>query len=166
MKAYLQDVKKDELVEAIIEKANNEDMPLKKDGWQFNWRKMSRIEGAQFYKLTTINKPEIVEGMLMLTLINGEIVYMNSIEVSPHNYGSGGKFENVAGSLLAFGCYKSFELGKKNYLGFLSFDSKTQLIELYQEQYGATYAMGQKMFFSPQAGKELMRKYLLIELDK
>lgn len=39
MKVFLQDVKNDKLVEAIIEKADRKDMPLKKDGWQFNWRK-------------------------------------------------------------------------------------------------------------------------------
>jgi len=51
-------------------------------------------------------------------------------------------------------------MGKGNYLGFLSFDSKTELIELYQNKYGATFAMGNKMFFDPEAGKKLMKKYL------
>lgn len=90
------------------------------------------------------------------------ILYMNAIEIAPHNYGTAGKLENVAGCLLAFACYKSFELGKGHYLGFLSFDSKTRLIELYEKKYGATMARGQKMFFSPAAGKKLMKKYLNI----
>ncbi|MCI4646749.1 hypothetical protein [Phaeodactylibacter sp.] len=61
MKVYLQDVEKDELVEAIIEKADNEDMPLKKDGWQFNWRKLSKIEGAQFVDLCFLRQSIIVK---------------------------------------------------------------------------------------------------------
>lgn len=68
--------------------------------------------------------------------------------------------------LLAFGCYKKFEEGKNYYLGYLSFESKTQLIELYQNKYGATFVMGQKIFFEPSAGKELMKKYLTIKLTE
>lgn len=166
MKVFLQDVKNNKSEEAIIEKANGTDMPLKKDGWQFTWRKLFQIEGALFYKLSTIENPDVVEGVIMLTLINEEMLFMNNIEVAPHNYGSKGTYDNVAGALLAFACYKSFELGREHYVGFLSFDSKTELIKLYQEKYGATLAMGQKMFFNPKAGKRLMRKYLMIELDK
>jgi hypothetical protein len=166
MKVYLQEVKSGNLVEAIISKALKADLPLRKDGWQFTWRKLGKVEGAQFYKLTTVESPDEVEGMLMLTLFNEEMLYMNNIEVAPHNFGSEGKYDHVAGSLIAFACYKSFELGKNYYMGFLSFDSKTRLIELYEKKYGATFAMGQKMFFDPEAGKKLMKRYLLIEFDQ
>lgn len=166
MKVYLTEVQSGELVEAIISKALNNEIPLRKNGWKFNWPQLSQTEGAEFYKLTKIDTPSEVEGMLMLSLMNEEMLFMNNIEVSPRNYGSKGKYENVAGSLLAFACYKSFELGKTYYLGYLSFDSKTELIELYQHKYGATFAMGQKMYFDPAAGKRLMKKYLRIEFGK
>jgi hypothetical protein len=65
--------------------------------------------------------------------------------------------------LLAFACYKSFELGRGHYVGFLSFESKTKLMKLYQEKYGAIAAMGQKMFFDPEGGKKLMRMYLKMD---
>ena len=164
MKVYLQEVESGEKVEAIISKALKKEMPLKKDAWQFTWKKLASTEGAEFYKLSKTETPEEVEGMLMLTLINEEILFMNNIEVAPHNYGSGGRYENVAGSLIAFACHKSFELGKNYYLGYLSFESKTQLIKLYGEKYGARLVMGQKMFIDPSAAKELMKKYLLIEI--
>ena len=164
MKILLHEVNSGELIEGLISKASKKDLPARKDGWQFTWKKLGKVEGAEFYKLTTIRNPENIEGMLMLTLMNEEMLYMNNIEVAPHNYGSSGKFSNVAGGLLAFACYKSFDQGKNSYLGYLSFDSKTQLIELYQDKYGATFAMGQKMYFDPEAGKELMKKYLSIEL--
>lgn len=166
MKVYLNEVSSGEQVEAIISVALKKDFPLKKDGWQFTWRKLGKTEGADFYKLTRTETPDEVEGMLMLTLIDEEMLYMNNIEVAPHNYGSSGKYENIAGSLIAFACYKSFEQGANYYVGFLSFESKTKLIELYQNKYGATYAMGQKMFFDPYAGKELMKKFLLLELNE
>ena len=164
MKVYLQEVESGEKVEATITKALKKEMPLKKDGWQFRWKKLKDTEGAEFYKLTKVDNPKEVEGILMLTLINEEMLFMNNIEVAPHNYGSKGKYKNVAGSLIAFACYKSFELGKNYYVGYLSFESKTKLVELYQDKYGATFAMGNKMFFDPQAGQELMKKYLMIEI--
>lgn len=42
-------------------------------------------------------------------------------------------------------------------------DSKTNLIELYEKKYGATHAIGQKMFFDPVAGKNLMEAYLKVQ---
>ncbi|MEM7572699.1 MAG: hypothetical protein AAF433_07355 [Bacteroidota bacterium] len=166
MRLNLKEVKSGEVIEALITEASKSDLPSKKDGWQFRWKKLGKTEGAQFYKLVTVEDPEVVEGMLMLTLINEEILYMNNIEVAPHNYGKDGKYDNIAGGLIAFGCYKSFEQGRNYYLGYLSFDSKTQLIELYQNKCGATFAMGQKMFFDPSAGKQLMQKYLTIKLGE
>lgn len=163
MKVLLKNVKTNEIEAAIIELAGKGDMPLRKDGWQFTWRKLYETEGALFYKLFTTNSPNQIEGIIMLSLLNDEMLYMNNVEVAPGNFGASGIYANVAGSLLAFGCYKSFELGKGNYLGFLAFDSKTELIELYQEKYGATLATGQKMFFTPDAGRKLIEKYLNIE---
>ena len=164
MKVSLREVESGELIEALITKARTSDLPSKRNGWQFTWKKLGKTEGAEFYKLSTVRDPDTVEGMLMLTLINEEMLYMNNIEVAPHNYGRDGKYDNVAGGLIAFGCYKSFEHGKNYYLGYLSFDSKTQLIELYQNKYGATFAMGQKMFIDPESGKRLMRKFLTINI--
>ncbi len=164
MKAYLKEVYTGNDLEGVILDAIKEDMPLKKAGWKFTWTSLYKTEGASFFKLVLAQSPAQVEGMLMLTLINGEMLFMNNIEVAPHNYGVKGKYGNVAGCLLAFACKKSFEWGKGHYMGFLSFDSKTELIPLYEEKYGATYAMGHKMFFTPEAGRKLMREYLKIEL--
>ncbi len=166
MRVNLKEVESGELIEALITKAGKKELPLRRDGWQFTWKKLGKTEGADFYKLTTVEEPDVIEGMLMLTLINEEMLYMNNIEVAPHNFGKDGRYDNVAGGLLAFGCYKSFEQGKNYYLGYLSFESKTQLIELYQNKYGATFAMGQKMFFDPEAGKQLMKKYLTIKFGE
>ncbi|MCB9284725.1 MAG: hypothetical protein H6563_11670 [Lewinellaceae bacterium] len=162
MKADLLEVRTGNTVEAFISKAAKEDMPSRKDGWQFTWKKLYKTDGALFYRIAKIASPGKPEGLLMLTLINDEMLFMNDIEVAPHNFGSQGRYENAAGCLLAFACYKSFELGKGPYQGYLSFDSKTELIELYMEKYGATFAMGQKMFFDPAAGKKLMKQYLNI----
>jgi len=149
---------------AIISPANQKEMPLKKDDWQFNWRNLYKTDNAFFYKITLEETPEQVEGMLMLTLLFDEMVYMNNIEIAPHNYGSKGRFKNVAGCLIAYACRESFKKGRGNYVGFLSFDSKTVLIDLYQKKYGASIAMGQKMYIESEVGKQLARKYLNIEI--
>ena len=163
MKIILKNTKTDKEKEATISKILKKDLPLKKDGWQFNWRQLYKIEGAEIYKLSTEEKPKMIEGMLMLTIFNEEMVFMNNIEIAPHNYGSKGVYKEVAGCLIAFSCVESFERGKEGYNGFLSFDSKTKLIELYQNKYGAKIAMGNKMYFDPVAGKALMKKYLNID---
>lgn len=163
MKIQLKEANTFKVHQGQILKIGPKEMPLKKDGWRFSWKKLAMVEGAQFYKINRIDSPEIIEGVLMFTLINDEMLYMNNVEVAPHNYGNGGKYENVAGCLISFACMKSFELGRRNYLGFLSFESKTELIEFYQEKYGATWAMGQKMFIDPIAGRRLIGKYLNIK---
>jgi hypothetical protein len=165
MEIHLKEVSSGKLYEAQILESFPGEMPLKKDGWQFTWKKLAKIEGAQFYKITLKDSPSKLEGLLMITLINDEMLYMNNLELAPHNYGSKGKYENVAGCLIAFACKKSFELGRGNYLGFLSFDSKTELISLYEEKYGAIWAMGQKMFIDPGQGRKLMEKYLNIAAE-
>jgi len=147
-------------VSAQIEKATAKDMPLKKDDWQFAWRSLYKIEGAEFYKLVLTDSPIDIQGILMLTLMNDEMLYMNNIEIAPHNYGSKGRYEHVAGCLIAYSCLRSFVLGKNHYKGFLTFESKTALIPLYQEKYGAERALGQRMFISKEKGIELITKYL------
>jgi len=147
---------------AEINLITKKELPLKKDGWNFNWRQLSKIEGSSIYKIALDETSNKIEGVVMLTLYNDEMLFMNNIEVAPHNLGKGKKYDNVAGCLIAFACKESFKRGKGNYQGFLTFDSKTELIELYHHKYGATLAMGNKMFFDSEVGKKLMEKYLRI----
>lgn len=161
MKVQVKDTLSGKLVPAEIMDANFNDMPFKKDGWHFTWRELFRKQGAVFYKLVLDDSPQKIEGMIMLRLLDEGIVYMDCIEVAPHNYGSKGRYDLVAGCLIAYGCRLSFELGKASYNGYLLFESKTVLIEMYQNKYGATWAMmGQRMFFTPEAGIKLMELYL------
>ena len=144
-----------EIVEALFQ-----DMPMKKYGWQFTWRTLFNTEGAEFYKLTLKDKTSTVQGILMFSIMYEEMLYMNNIEIAPHNLGSEGQYDNVAGCLIAFACLKSFELGKNTYKGYLTFDSKTKLIPVYKEKYGAINSMGQRMFIDPMQGLQLIEKYL------
>ena len=162
MKVKLKDTQSGNLVTAEIKAVGFADMPLKKDGWQFNWRQLhAQKKNTRFFKLTLANTASTAEGMAMFTLLDIGLLYMDCIEVSHKNYGSKGRYVHVAGCLLAYGCYISRQYGEETYKGFLSFDSKTVLIELYVKKYGATHAGGQKLYFSDIAGNKLMATYLV-----
>jgi hypothetical protein len=85
---------------------------------------------------------------------------MDVIEIAPHNIGSSSKrFDYIAGCLVAFACRESFKI-EGDYKGFLTFTSKTNLINWYKTKYGATQALGQRMFIDDSIGLQLIEKYL------
>lgn len=51
MKIQLKDVETGKLYEGQILESFSNEMPLRKDGWQFTWRKLAKVEGAQFFKI-------------------------------------------------------------------------------------------------------------------
>ena len=163
MKILLSETKTDKKKPARISEVIRKELPLKKEGWKFNWKSLFNTEGAILCKISLEESPEKIEGMIMFTLLNEEMIFMNNIEIAPHNLGREGLYKDVAGSLIAFACKVSFEMGENAYRGFLSFDSKTELIGLYQKRYGAKLAMGHKMYIDPEGGQSLMAKYLKIE---
>ncbi len=166
MKVFILNTKTKEKEPATISKLKSTEIPLKKNGWNFNWKQLFKVEGANFYKIALKESPKKVEGLLMLTIFNEEMVFMNNLELAPYNIGKKKIYAEVAGCLLAFACRESIEKGVGHYNGFLSFESKTELIELYQNKYGAIWAMGHKMYFDPKGGKKLIKRYLSIDRKK
>ena len=63
---------------ALISAAKSIDLPLKKDGWQFSWRQLSKIKGVLLYRLTLLDSPRVVEGMIMLIVENDEMLSMKN----------------------------------------------------------------------------------------
>ncbi len=167
MKVSVKDTLSGNLVAAEIKSAGLADMPLKKDGWGFSWRELCREQAdGLFFKLSLTATPEKVEGIVKLSLTAFGMFSLDCIEVSPENYGSKGRYDWVAGCLLAYACRQSRQYGKEGYQGFLSFESKTVLIEFYVRKYGAKHIGGQKMYFDPEAGEILISTYLLGQKDK
>lgn len=105
-------------------------------------------------------KSEELQGLLKFSLINNEMIFLDNIEVAPHNYGSQGRYDLVIGSLLAYCSKQSMILGKNNYEGFVVFESKTNLIDFYKNKYGATYIGVNRMYISDESGQKLIEKYL------
>jgi hypothetical protein len=156
---FILDKIKNELVKAEIVLMNLQSIPLKKEGWNFNWRQYLKEKTGQAYILRTIESPQIIQGALFLK-VEHEMLIMEVLEIAPQNIGSENKrYDYVAGCLIAFACRESFKI-QGAYKGFLTFVSKTSLIKWYSEKYGAELALGQRMFIDWENGEKLIEKYL------
>lgn len=152
------DVLNNKKIKAEIILAEKANMPLKKDGWNFNWKQLIKNENTKSFLLRLFETPHTIEGVLQLR-IEGEMLIMDLVEIAPHNIGKNKRYDYVAGCLISFACKESFKI-EGNYKGYLTFVSKSNLIEWYSSQYGAKQALGQKMFIDPEKGVELINKYL------
>jgi hypothetical protein len=145
-------------IKADIILADNTKLPLKKDGWSFNWNQLSKNKRVTTYILKLMDTPQTIEGVLQVK-IEAEMFIMDLIEIAAHNIGSNKRYELVAGCLISFACRESFKI-EGDYKGYLTFIAKTGLIDWYASKYGAIQAMGQRMFITPQKGVQLQEKYL------
>lgn len=153
---YILDLINDELVGSEIVAADYKALPLKKDGWVFNWKQLAK-EG-DVYILRTLDSFE-VQGAICLR-IEYNMLVMDALELAPFDFGRTNKrFDYVTGCLIAFGCRESFKI-KGYYKGFLTFVSKTSLIQWYIDKYGAELALGQRMFIDWKNGEKLIEEYL------
>lgn len=155
MQVYIFDIKQNKYLTATIKTGNLKDMPAKKDGWHFNWRKEFKVRNTKTYVLKITDK---TEGVIQLKELNGMLI-MDLIEIAPHNAGKNKRFDFVAGCLIAFACRESIKL-ETNYRGFVSFVAKTKLIGWYKMKYGATQAIGQRMYIDDFQGQQLITEYL------
>ena len=134
-------------------------MPLKNDGWNFNWKVLFKKKDTKTFIIRLKANPESTQGTLHLKKQGGMLI-MDLVEIAPFNIGRKNKrYDYVAGCLIAFACRESFKL-ENNYRGFLTFESKTELIDWYIKKYNAKIAIGQKMYIEPDDGKNLIEKYL------
>lgn len=128
---------------------------MKKNEWVFNWHSEIKDSTKQVYKLTTINNPTIIHGLISLT-DKGDHIFMDLIESAKFNKGKNKLYRGVAGNLVAFGCKMAFEL---NYDGVVSFIAKTQLIPHYEQTLGAKLFGGNRMFIDTHEAFILTTKY-------
>ena len=127
----------------------------KKNGWNFEWKTELSDNSKEVFKLTIHNNPNIIQGLLSLTL-ESDHVYMHLLENAPFNIGQNKLYEGVAGNLVAHACKVSFQNG---YDGFVSFTAKTKLIEHYQKTFGAYTLGGHRMIIPTQSAQILIDKY-------
>jgi hypothetical protein len=129
---------------------------IKKLDWAFSWNTELKIPSNKVYKLTTLNNPTIIHGLICLT-DKQDHIFMPLIESAKFNKGSKKLYRGVAGNLVAFACKTSFE---KGYDGVVSFIAKTQLIEHYKTSLGAKiFAGGNRMFIDTKEAYSLVKQY-------
>ena len=128
---------------------------IMKSGWQFNWKQELANNSREVYKLTIVNNPDIIQGLISFT-IKSDHIYMDLIDSAPFNLGRNKIYEGVAGNLVAFACKVAFQRG---FDGFLSFTAKTKLIEHYEKTLGAYHFGSHLMILETKASSILVEKY-------
>jgi hypothetical protein len=115
-----------ELFNTEITRLRKEDLKsIKKPEWVFNWKLELLTFTNEVYKLSTINNPSIIQGLLSIE-DKSDHIFMHLIESSKFNKGKDKIYLGVPGNLVAFACKASLD---KGYDGYVAFDSKTALIE-------------------------------------
>lgn len=144
------------MFDTVIRQMNLPDIKqLKKTDWVFNWKAEVQDKSKQVFKLTTVNNPTVIQGLISLT-DKGDHIFMDLIENAKFNKGKNKLYRGVAGNLVAFTCKLSFE---RKYEGVVSFIAKTQLIEHYEQTLGAKVFAGNRMFIDTREAVTLVTKY-------
>lgn len=147
--------KSGKLVEAVIELVEDEDWKVieRDKRFGFKWIK----EKSQIVHKIRLSVEKRILGLLSLEDIPKELrLHIRLIEVNANDIGRQKEYENIAGCLIAFTCKQSF---KKNYDGFVSLYSKTELRKLYTEKYGFQ-ELGMNLYTELSNSEELIKKYL------
>ena len=127
----------------------------KKNGWLFNWKAEFAKKERDIYKLTIVNNPSVIQGLISLE-VKEDHVYMHLVENAPFNQGDKKVYSGVAGNLVAFACKLSFQRGHE---GNVAFISKTQLIAHYVKTLEAIHFGGRLMIIETKAAVKLINKY-------
>jgi hypothetical protein len=127
----------------------------KKNGWLFNWKSELDAPDREVYKLTIQGNPNVIQGLVSLS-VDVDHIYMHLIESAPFNKGKTKVYLGVPGNLVAYACRLSFQ---KGFEGFVSFHSKTKLIDHYTKTLGAYHFGGHLMIIDTLPEKALIEKY-------
>ncbi len=123
--------------------------------WQFDWTAEINDKTKCVYKLTIVNTPEIIHGLISIE-DKTDHYFMHLIESAEFNKKNNKMYLGVPGNLVAYACKVSFE---KGYAGFIAFDAKSSLIKHYKETLYATHFRGLRMFIETKAALRLISKY-------
>jgi hypothetical protein len=123
--------------------------------WLFDWKKEIRKVDCKVFKLVTRGNESVIQGLLSF-LDGKDHIFMNLLESASFNKGQNKVYLGVAGNLVAYACKISLDLG---YDGYVVFDSKTALIEHYQEKLHAKRLGGLRMYIDTTAAFRLLDKY-------
>lgn len=128
---------------------------IKKNGWNFNWKTELNNDINEVYKLTIVNNPDIIQGVLSIRK-ESDHIFINLLENAPFNIGRNKIYEGVAGNLVAYACKLSLQYG---FDGFVVFTAKTKLIDHYETSLGANHIGRHRMIIETHAARFLVEKY-------
>jgi len=139
----------------VVQVVKSDKKELKPAEWLFDWNVELNFKNREIYKLTTVNNPKIIHGLLCIE-DKGDHIFIHLVESANFNKGTNKMYLGVAGNLFAYACKVSFE---KGYEGYVAFDSKSALIEHYKKKIGATHFRGQRMYIETVNAMKLVNKY-------
>ncbi|HBX50734.1 MAG: hypothetical protein A2275_17930 [Bacteroidetes bacterium RIFOXYA12_FULL_35_11] len=123
--------------------------------WLFDWKQEIRNKSKEVYKLTIKNNAQIIQGLISYE-DKGDHLFMHLIESAKFNKGKIKIYLGIPGNLVAFACQQSF---MKGYGGYVSFISKSKLIEHYSDTLGAKVLFANTMIIETSAALKLIHKY-------
>lgn len=127
----------------------------KRNGWVFNWKSELDAADREVYKLTIQGNPNVIQGLVSIS-VGVDHIYMHLIESAPFNKSKTKVYLGVPGNLVAYACRISFQ---KGFEGFVSFHSKTKLVDHYIKTLGAYHFGGHLMIIDTLPAKALIEKY-------
>ena len=141
--------------EGIIELISKEDHKLiyKSDQFEFDWLKE---KNSLVFKIRRRTEKNIL-GLISVIDIPKELrLEIRLLEISRNSIGQKKMIDRLAGCLISYTCNLAFQ---KNYDGFVSLVSKTEILKLYKEKYGFR-EMGNQLFTHLHNSQSLINEYL------
>lgn len=148
-------ISRDSFKTEVLEVTASDIRKLKKTDWLFDWKAEAMQANKSIYKLVIVDNTEITQGLISLQ-DRSDHVFMSLIESNKFNKGAKKVYLGVPGNLVAFACKLSFD---KGYSGYVSFESKSRLMEHYQKSLGAHVLFGNIMAIDTRAARQLIDQY-------
>ncbi|NML22790.1 hypothetical protein HHL16_18035 [Pseudoflavitalea sp. G-6-1-2] len=153
------EVKSGKKFETEISRVTNADLKtvLKKNGWNFNWRKEFNDPEKQVYKLKAEEGDDRIQGLISVIPRPENLAYeMILVETAPHNFGRRKLYDGVLGNLVAYVCKMSFEM---KFGGVVYFIPKNSLIQHYRVKLRAEVIHQNRMAIYPEDAMFLKNSY-------
>lgn len=151
---YLEDILTGERLPATISRLSRKEIMLihKSSRFHFKWNKEVEFE---VYGLRIDSSGEII-GVVSIECNRDEFaIKVRLIANAKEHTGVGKRLDRIAGSLLAFVCQTSFDLG---FEGFVYLIPKTPLVKVYRDKYGFRNT-GTSMFSNADNSKTIIQNY-------
>jgi hypothetical protein len=139
----------------VLEFTKKDIKAIKQRGWLFDWAKESMDKSKKIYKLVLTENPVNIQGLISLEE-KPDHIYMHLIESAIFNRGPRKAYLGVPGNLVTYACRLSFD---KGFGGYVSFESKTRLIDHYKKTLGAELLFNNVMAIDSRAAYRLVNQY-------